>query len=117
MSGTTQSQFQSRLKAFFSWTLKLGLIQLDPSAAMRGIKPDGRQTIPLTASQFAELLAATDAYGDDPHRDTPHKGHELKILFLLMRWSGLRIGDCMIMTRSSLQVAPSSFLWPGPERE
>jgi integrase len=70
---------------------------------MSSIKTDGRQTIPLSSSQFAELLAATDTYDADPDREVLHEGHLLKTLFLLMRWSGLRIGDCLTMARASLR--------------
>ena len=103
MATTTQSQFQTRLKAFFSWALKLGLIERDPSVVMDSIKTDGRQTIPLSPSQFAELLAATEAHDVDPDREVLHEGHLLRTLFLLMRWSGLRIGDCLTMARASLK--------------
>jgi len=103
MATTTQSQFQTRLKAFFGWALKLDLIERDPSVVMDSIKTDARQTIPLSSSQFSELLAATDTYDADPDREVLHEGHLLKTLFLLMRWSGLRIGDCLTMARASLK--------------
>jgi integrase len=90
------------LKAFFAWAVNLRLIDRDPTSVMKSIKFDGRQTLPLTALQFDELLAATQLHDADPARVTHQRGYELKALFLLMRWSGLRIGDSLTMARSSL---------------
>jgi integrase len=101
---TTQNQFQGRLKAFFKWACNLGYFQRDPAACLGKIKFETEKTQPLTPEQFAQLIAATEQY--DTHRRTlrPNErfGAELKAIFLIQRWTGLRILDVLMLPRKAL---------------
>jgi integrase len=99
---TTQSHLLTRVKSFFSWATKIRLINYDPAWPLATITPSGKRTIPLTPGQFEELLAATAMYDADQTRDQDKWGKELRVLFLVMRWSGLRIADVLLLPRSAL---------------
>ncbi|HEY1160874.1 MAG TPA: tyrosine-type recombinase/integrase [Terracidiphilus sp.] len=102
MGNTTQSHFQTRLKSFFGWAAKIRIIDIDPSVPLGAIAPSKRRTMPLTPEQFKELLAACELY-DAGRRPTQEKfGNDLRVLFQVMRWSGLRIGDALMLPRSAL---------------
>jgi hypothetical protein len=102
MGDTTQSHFQVRLKNFFAWASGIGLIGINPALALKSIPMSTHRTMPLTPKQFEDLLAATGLY-DAGRRSTQDKfGKDLRALFLVMRWSGLRIADASMMPRSAI---------------
>jgi integrase len=102
MNPTTQNQFLTRLKAFFTWATNLDLIVRDPSRSLQSIKPKGEQTWPLTPQQVVELLAATDKYDGDRRRDSDRAGAALRVIFQVQKWTGLRIGDVLKLARTHL---------------
>ena len=109
MSLRTQFFFQSYLKDLFSWALGLRMLEINPTLTMRPIKPAHQQTQPLTQAQFQELIDATQHYSVDQlggrmnrNKHVPQSGAELKALFLLMRYTGLRISDALMLKRSSI---------------
>lgn len=102
MDITTQSQFQTRLKGFLAWAAKIRLIDYDPSAPLSFIKPSDKRTQPLTPLQFDELLTAIESFTAAQTGQAHEYAAELKALFLLQRWVGLRIIDCLTFPRSGL---------------
>ena len=102
MGMTTQSNFLTRLKNFFAWAAVIGLIGLDPSLPLKSIRPSDKRTMPLTPKQFEELLAATERYDASQPQEEDRYGKDLKTLFLVMRWSGLRIADALMLPRTAL---------------
>lgn len=103
MGPSTQSEFQVRLKSFFHWAFLKKLILDDPAESLDYIEKDDHETLPLSPEQFAELLSATEHYDAAQRRECDKIGQELRALFLLMRWSGLRIGDAAGLSRSALK--------------
>ena len=104
MDRTSQNQFQARLKAFFKWAYNLEYFQRDPAATLGKIRFDPKKTQPLTPEQFDQLIAATDEY-DTFRRVLPsHErfGAELKSIFQIQRWTGLRILDVLVLPRKAI---------------
>ena len=71
-----------------------------PTNAASKIKPpktSDTPTLPLSDAEVEKLLSACDAY--------PHKGRALRMraLILLLRYSGLRIGDAASLARNRIQ--------------
>jgi integrase/recombinase XerD len=63
------------------------------------------QTHPLTSpEQFAEVLAATYKLDEDRYtlRDVPEYGRDLRAIFLLMRWTGIRLIDALMLKRTAV---------------
>jgi integrase len=102
MSDTTQSHFQTRLKGFFEWATQIRLIDMDPSAPLRHIAPSKKRTQPLTRAQFQELMAAIGPFTSSQGGQVHSYADELRALFLLQRWVGLRIGDAVAFPRAGL---------------
>jgi integrase/recombinase XerD len=93
MGQTSQSIFVARLRGFFAWAFKLDLIDRNPAKALAPIPPSDIKTMPLTQEQFKNLLEVTAKHPN---------GNALKAVFLLMRWTGLRIGDVLEIRKSDI---------------
>jgi site-specific recombinase XerD len=102
LNPTTQKQTQGRLKAFFKWGTDLRKIPWNPASSMGRIVSDPEETMPLTLVQFDELLAATYAYDKGTRRDYDKFGAELRAIFLVQRWVGLRIIDVLLLPRTAV---------------
>lgn len=102
MGDTTQSHFQTRLKGFFEWATQIRLIDVDVSAPLRHIPINKKDTQPLTRPQFEKLLATIEPFTAAATGQVREFAKELKALFLLQRWVGLRIGDATMLRRSAV---------------
>jgi integrase len=101
---TSQSHFQGYLKRFFRYAVRLDLIAKDPALGLDPITKSDKRTQRLTPPQFQELLAAIPKYTDaQPDNFTVREfGPEFRALFLLQRWTGMRILDCLMLPRTAL---------------
>jgi integrase/recombinase XerD len=99
---TSASHFQSRLKSFCRWCVGTGNLKLDPAALLKPIRLNTVRTQPLTPAQFGQLLAAVDPFIAEVRGETREYALELKALFQLQRWAGLRILDCLMLPRTGL---------------
>ena len=102
LNATTQGQVQRRLKAFFKWGTDLRKIPWNPASAMGKIVADPEETMPLTLKQFDALIAATYSYDKGQRRAYDKFGPELRSIFLIQRWVGLRIIDVLLLPRTAV---------------
>ena len=89
---STQAQRLNQLKAFFSHALREGWIGESPVHGMRAPKSDSPPTNPLEPSEVRALLKASQG-----------KPRE-QALVLLLRYSGLAIGDAVTLARDAIQA-------------
>jgi site-specific recombinase XerD len=99
---TTQAALLTRLKAFFKWATGMNFIERNPTLILKPISPEESQTWPLTPSQFDELLKATYKFDAAQHMERARVGQQLRAVFLVQRWTGLRVGDVLILPKSAL---------------
>jgi integrase len=102
MSLTSQVALQTRIRSFFRWAHAHGIIKRNPAAPLRAINPGESETMPLTPIQFEELLAATEKLDTEMRYKQAKVGKHLRAVFLVQRWTGLRIGDALQIRRSAL---------------
>jgi integrase/recombinase XerD len=100
-SARTKVLKQSKLSEFMRFCVQRGWAERNPVPDLGSIKVRQKPTDYFTPEQFQQLLDATSQY--DPHRPQSPHGRRLKALLLLMRWSGLRIGDAVTLEKSRLQ--------------
>lgn len=103
MRGNTQAQLVVRIKLFFRWAHRLKLIPEDPARYLETVPADSEPTLPLTPAQFDQLLEATYKYDADLSANQAKRGAALRAIFLTQRWTGLRIGDVLMLPRAALQ--------------
>jgi integrase/recombinase XerD len=100
---------QERLKGFFHFCVAREWITANPVAAIKPVKVPPSQTLPFEEEQIAAILDTCDrypalgVYGEQNRK-------RLKALTLLMRYSGLRIGDAVTCERERL-VKSKLFLY------
>src|ERR1035437_3036660 len=99
---TTQAALLTRLKGFLRWATGLGLLTRNPGSTLKAITPNECQTMPLTMPQFEEVLAATEKLDTEVRYESARVGRHLKVLFLVQRWTGLRIGDALQLPKVAL---------------
>jgi integrase/recombinase XerD len=102
MGDTTQSHFQTRLKGFLEWATQIRLIEANPGAALDHISASKERTHPLTPLQFEQLIAAVEPFCSSRTNMVRKFASELKAIFLVQRWTGLRIGDVLLLPRSGI---------------
>lgn len=87
-----------RLKGFFRFCLSRKMIQEDPSVNLCKPKVNDPPTLPFTLEQIDKILDACDHFPGSDKRPGGQNAKRLKALVLLMRYSGLRIGDSLRLT-------------------
>ena len=97
----TKIKAQGRVKGFFKWCYEHDFITKDPAKGLRKIKNNDRKpTLALSDEQFEQVLIAIPKVNGET---TPEQHKKLRVLLLLMRWSGLAIKDAVTLERSKLQ--------------
>jgi integrase/recombinase XerD len=102
IGATSQSQFIGYLKQVFAYALKLGWVERDHALGLPTVEPSGKRTEVLTPAQFRLLLDVIEPACAAQTNMVKGLARELKALFLLQRWSGLRIVDALMLPRSGL---------------
>lgn len=90
------------LRTFFRFAQNNGWIQENAAAKLESQKTRRPQILPFTRDEWTVILAACEVYGDNYGRTGQENALRLKALVLLLRWSGLRIGDAASLERSRI---------------
>jgi integrase/recombinase XerD len=91
-----------RLKAFFRFCQKRRWITENPASDLKAPKVTVSPTLPFTHDEMVKILAAADAYMQTARRDGKLHAIRLRSLILVMRYSGLRIGDAVFLSMDRL---------------
>lgn len=90
------------LRTFFRFAQANGWIQDNAAAKLQGQKTRRPQILPFTREEIIRILAACDAYGDNYGHTGQENARRLRALVLLLRYSGLRIGDAVSLPRERI---------------
>ena len=99
---SSQSAFLGYLKRFFRYAVRVGFLARNPAQELDPISKSKKRTQVLSPPQFQELLAAIPRYTAAKRGMMRGFGAELRALFLLQRWSGMRLLDCLVLPRTAL---------------
>ena len=94
-----------RLKGFFRFCHSRKMIPDDPSVSLRKPKVTDPPTLPFSKEQMAEILHACDRFLGSNRKPGGQNSQRLRTLVLLMRYSGLRIGDALRLTDDPTPIA------------
>jgi site-specific recombinase XerD len=100
--GNTVVKKLERLRAFFRFVVDNEWIAKNPTAKMKSPTVKPTPTMPFTQEDMVAILAACDRYQGNRRR--------MRALVLLLRYSGLRIGDAVRLARDRI-VATRLFLY------
>jgi len=98
---SAQKRLES-LRTFFRFAQANGWITEHPAAKLEKQTTRHPQVLPFTREEWLRILAACDAYGDNYGRTGQENARRLRALALLLRYSGLRIGDAVSLPRERI---------------
>lgn len=87
-----------RLRAFFRFAQKRRWIAENPASELKSPKITVSPTLPFTHDEMVKILTAAQAYRESARNDGKLHAIRLHSLILLMRYSGLRIGDAVSLS-------------------
>ena len=91
----TQQKKVEYLRAFFGFAADAGWIPKNPAKAVKLARITQKPTLPFSADEISKLLDACATFKGN--------GARLHALILLLRHSGLRIGDAVALERSRIE--------------
>ena len=86
------------VRCFFRFAHDAGQIADNPARKVRSPKVTQSQTLPFTQDEMVRIMAALAKYADPASRN----GRKMRALVLLLRYSGLRIGDAVTLSRDRI---------------
>ena len=98
----TQQKNIERLRCLFRYAVESGWIEGNPA---KGIKPPrvvDKPTLPFTQDEMVSIIAACDRFPSKQVRRGLSVRGRIKALVLLMRYSGLRISDVVMLAAGKL---------------
>jgi integrase/recombinase XerD len=102
---------QERLIGFFYYGLRLGWIKSNPAVSLGRIRADGPPTDYFPKHEFNQIIDATYIYQPKGWVECRNQATRLRVLILLMRWSGLAIRDAVTLERRRLNEKGELFLY------
>lgn len=91
------------LRAFFRFVHDSKWLDENPARKLESPKVNPRPTMPFTPDQVADILIACEKYGNKCRGGRyrgPENARRIRAFVLLLRHSGLRIGDAVTLERS-----------------
>ena len=104
LAAITTRSHQELLRGFFKYCIRQGWLKDNPALLLSKVIVKQRPTDYFTPEEFAALLEATHSFAANQNFRGEDWSARLRIFLLLMRWSGLRIGDAAKLERSRLQA-------------
>jgi integrase len=112
MKPLARSKRQGMVCGFFYFCKRQGWIKKNPMLDIGAIKVTDKPTDYFPQSEFDAIVDATYIYrGSRWGENDTRFGERLRILTLLMRWSGLAIRDAVTLRRDRLGSDDSIFLY------
>ncbi len=93
LSAVTSGKKVERLRAFFKFCMESGWVQNNPAKLLKLPKVKPTPTLPFNPEEWEKILWATEIYPDRPKG----RRRQVKAFVLLLRFSGLRIGDTVAL--------------------
>jgi integrase/recombinase XerD len=97
----TRRKRQERLRGFFSYCRRHKWVDDNLAAHLSLIKVQQSPTLPLTKEQFTRAVEAAKNYNPKAP-DVEWRRQRATAMLLLLRWSGLRLGDAARLERTAL---------------
>jgi len=99
----TAAKHIERLRAFFRFCAERHWTDYNPALSLKPPKLDVLPTMPLTQEEMVKLLTACDEYKTDVRSTGKLNALRLKAIILLMRYSGMRIGDTVNLSAERIK--------------
>jgi integrase/recombinase XerD len=92
-----------RLRAFFRFAQKRKWVPENPALDLKAPKVTLCPTLPFDRDEMVRILTATDQYKEEMPSHGVENGRRIRGLVLLLRYSGMRIGDAVNFSSDQLE--------------
>jgi integrase len=92
-----------RLRAFFRFAQKRRWLAENPALDLKAPKVTLCPTLPFSRDEVVRILAATDQYKAEMPSHGIENGRRIRGLVLLLRYSGMRIGDAVSLSTNRIE--------------
>jgi integrase/recombinase XerD len=92
-----------RLRAFFRFAQKRKWIAENPASDLKAPRITLCPTLPFTREEVLRILAAVNDYKDEFPIRGADNARRIRVLVLLLRYSGMRIGDAVSLTADRIE--------------
>jgi integrase/recombinase XerD len=99
----TASKKLERLRAFFRFAQKRKWVLDNPASDLRAPRAYLCPTMPFTRDEMLRILAAMDKYKCEFPNRGAENARRIRALVLLLRYSGMRIGDAVSLTSDRIE--------------
>jgi integrase len=99
----TAAKKLERLRAFFRFACERHWIEDNPALLLKAPRITLRPTLPLTHEEMQKLLAACEKYEMEIQSPGLRNAQRLRTLVLLMRYTGMRIGDAVSLSAERIK--------------
>jgi integrase/recombinase XerD len=99
----TAAKKLERLRALFRYAHERRWVESNPASLLKAPRVSIVPTMPLTRDEMVRILAAGDQYVAVTNKSGGLNARRLKALVLLMRYSGMRIGDAVSLSVNRLE--------------
>ncbi len=102
LAGISSRKKFERLRTFFRFCMERGWTEKNPATLLKPPRFTFSPTLPVEEADFQKLVAACEKF---PRKGIygPKTGQRIKAFLLTLRYSGLRIRDCVMLTRKKIQ--------------
>ncbi len=91
------------LKTFFRFVHDSGWVNDNPARKLKNSKIEHCPTLPFERDEVVRILAASEVYRVECGRGDAEYSRKLRVLVLLLRYSGLRIRDAVLLSRDRIR--------------
>lgn len=102
MAPLSASKKLERLRSLFSFAEHRGWVSSNPAKAIKSPRVSERPTMPFTHEEMTRILAAAAARVETVHANGKENARRIRALILLLRYSGLRLGDAVRVSTEML---------------
>lgn len=95
LSDSTSLKTLERLRSFFKFAQECGWVKENPAKKIGSPRCEQRPTLPFPRDEVSKILTAADANIHAVRKHGRDNAVRLRALILLLRYSGLRIGDAV----------------------
>jgi integrase/recombinase XerD len=92
-----------RLRSFFKFCHASGWMEKNPAAFLKNVTVKQKPTLPFSDEDWSKIVAATYEYPDNYGKKNQENAVRLRAFVYLLRYSGLRIRDAVMLKRDCLK--------------
>lgn len=102
VSPVTANKMLERLRAFCGWCQAMGYLASNPASGLKRAIEDTYPTLPFSEDELTAIWRVLDAHRAHKAGDQRWNAERLRALVLVLRHTGVRIQDAVMLTRAQV---------------